>query len=293
VAQWSLATLPLGGMGGTVNLTVDGLSAIPGAAASFSPASIGTSGASIMTLNTSATTPAGTYPVTIIGNDGNITHTVAVSVVVPKTSVRLSTTSLTFSAQKDGTVSSPQNIIVTNTGRGSLSISPISMGGNFKETNTCGSSLKAGGSCTVSVSFAPKLVGAVAQHFSIKDSDPTSPQSVLLAGTGLAAPDVQVSPTTLGFSLHKVGTSTMKTTTLNNRGSGALTISKMTVTGADQEDFSQTNNCGGSLAAGSQCTVTVTFKPSAKSTRVATLSIYDDNVDNPNPQTVSLKGAGQ
>jgi Right handed beta helix region len=82
VATWNFATVPMGGMTGTVNLSLDGLSAIRGASASFSPNSISTSSGSVLTLHTSGTTPAGTYPLTIIGNSGNVTHTMTVSVTV-------------------------------------------------------------------------------------------------------------------------------------------------------------------------------------------------------------------
>jgi hypothetical protein len=35
-----------------------------------------------LTVSTSSSTPAGTYPVTMIANSGNLTHTVTVSLVV-------------------------------------------------------------------------------------------------------------------------------------------------------------------------------------------------------------------
>jgi hypothetical protein len=185
-ASFSLNTASVGGLTGTVNLTVDGLSAIPGATASFTPASITTSGASVLTVTTKSNTTPGTYPVTAIANTGNLTRTVTVSIVVPKTSVRLSSSSLTFAAQKVGTTSAPQKITVTNTGSTALSISTIAVGKNFGETNTCGIKLNAGASCTVSVTFSPVYIGTPTGTLSISDGDPTSPQTVSLSGTGLA-----------------------------------------------------------------------------------------------------------
>jgi hypothetical protein len=292
VATWNLAALPMGGMTGTVNLTLDGLSTIRGSSAAFNPPSISTSGASVLTLTTGPGTPAGTYPVTIVGNNGNVTHTITVSVAVPKTSVWLSSTSLSFPGQKVGTTSSPHTVTLTNTGRLPLAISQISAGGVFAETNTCGSLLAAGKTCTISVTFTPKAVGSVAQRLSIKDIDPTSPQVVTMNGTGLAAPDVHISPTSLGFGPHKLGTTTTKTVILNNQGGAALTITSVTISGAKSKDFSQTNNCGASLAAGNTCTVQVTFKPSATGTRAGILSIYDNDSDSNSPQTVGLAGLG-
>jgi hypothetical protein len=292
VATWNLATLPLGGMTGTVNLSLDGISGISGASASLNPPAIGTTGTSVLTVTAGTKTPAGTYPVTIIGSSGSVTHTVTVSVVIPKTSVRLSTTSLTFPAQSVGTTSPPQTITLTNTSALPLVMSGISSNPVFAQTNNCGLAVKAGATCTISVTFTPNSVGSTSQRMNINDGDPTTPQIVSLSGTGLAAPDVQITPTFLGFGLHKVGTSSTKTVTLNNQGSAALAISSMTITGAHYKDFSQTNNCGRSLAAGNTCTVNVSFKPSAAGTRSAILSISDNDNDSKSPQTVSLNGGG-
>jgi phospholipase C len=55
-------------------------------------------------------------------------------------------------------------------------------------------------------------------------------------------------------------------------------------------DFAQVNNCPGTLAAGAQCTITVSFTPSALGTRTGALKITD-NADN-SPQVVSLSGVG-
>ena len=82
VATWSLATISLGGMQGTINLTSD-VSAIPGATAKFKPASLGTSATSVLTLTVPIGTASGQYPVTVMGNLGSVTRTVTVSVVVP------------------------------------------------------------------------------------------------------------------------------------------------------------------------------------------------------------------
>lgn len=290
-ASYSLATMPLGGMTGTIDLSVDGLAAIPGVTASFNPPSVGTLGASELTLTTLATTPVGSYPVTIIANSGSVTHTITVSLIVPQTSVRLSTTSLAFGNQADGTTSSPQTVTLTNTGNTALAISNISAGYNFAQTNTCGASLPAGTNCTISVTFSPGQVQTYAESLLIKDADPTSPQMVTLSGVGLASPNVEVLPPSLAFGAHKVGTSTTETVTLDNKGSAALTIRQMTITGTSKTDFSQTNNCGSSLAASASCTIQVKFSPSAAGQDSATLTIYDNNSMG-TKQTVSLNGGG-
>jgi Domain of unknown function (DUF1929)/Glyoxal oxidase N-terminus/PKD domain len=68
------------GFSGTVSLSVSGLPA--GASASFSPASISTSGSSTLSVSTSSTTPPGSYPLTITATSGSLVHTASVTLVI-------------------------------------------------------------------------------------------------------------------------------------------------------------------------------------------------------------------
>jgi hypothetical protein len=83
-ALFSLMTMALGGKTGTVNLTTDGISSIPGGVhASFTSSAISMNGSSVLTLTTSSTTPAGNYPFTVIANSGDVTRTVTLELIVP------------------------------------------------------------------------------------------------------------------------------------------------------------------------------------------------------------------
>jgi hypothetical protein len=75
---YSVSVTPAAGFTGSVDLSSSGLPA--GAAASFSPNP--TTGASTMTVTTTASTAAGSYPVTITGTSGTLTHTTSVQLVV-------------------------------------------------------------------------------------------------------------------------------------------------------------------------------------------------------------------
>jgi hypothetical protein len=68
------------GFSGTVAFSVTGLPS--GTTASFSPASITTSGSTTLTVSTSAPTPGGTYTLTIRGTSGPLTHTFNVTLIV-------------------------------------------------------------------------------------------------------------------------------------------------------------------------------------------------------------------
>lgn len=112
------------------------------------------------------------------------------------TVVELSSTALTFGSQKVGTKSAPQNVQVTNTGSTTLVFKgpgfyPIYVTGpdynDFSETNTCGpqdSTLAPGASCAITVQFTPTKTGARSAQIWVEDTGGSSPQTVLLTGTG-------------------------------------------------------------------------------------------------------------
>ena len=105
---------------------------------------------------------------------------------------------------------------------------------------------------------------------------------------GLLGLNATVLPSTLSFGGQMVGTtSSTQMVTLTNPGQSSLTITAIAVSG----DFSETNNCGGSLAAGANCTITVTFKPTVGGTSTGTLSVSDNASGS--PQTVGLSGSGE
>ena len=89
------------------------------------------------------------------------------------------------------------------------------------------------------------------------------------------------------FGDQAVGTpSGAQPVTLNNAGGATLTITGVEITG----DYSQSSNCGASLAAGSACTINITFTPAVAGFRSGTLSITHNAADS--PSLVYLSGAG-
>jgi F5/8 type C domain/Abnormal spindle-like microcephaly-assoc'd, ASPM-SPD-2-Hydin len=92
--------------------------------------------------------------------------------------------SLSFGNQVVGSASAAQAVTVSNTGTATATLSSMSAAAPFAETNTCGSSLAAGASCTVSVTFTPTASGAASGNLSVASSAPGSPLTVGLSGTG-------------------------------------------------------------------------------------------------------------
>ena len=110
---------------------------------------------------------------------------------------------------------------------------------------------------------------------------------------------VTLAPTSLTFSSQTVGTtSAPQGVTVTNTGTGTVTFTGFTVTGANSADFgvplpnspAMCNPLQGTLAAGASCTINVLFTPTATGTRTATLNIADGAAGS--PQTVTLTGTG-
>ena len=111
------------------------------------------------------------------------------------------------------------------------------------------------------------------------------------SGSSITPPDPpppagqsSVSPASVTFSNTLVGTTASAwSVTYQNDGAAPLAITAISATG----DYSQSNNCGSSLAAGADCSINVTFTPSVSGARNGNLQIAGGS-----PQKVPLSGAG-
>jgi hypothetical protein len=100
-------------------------------------------------------------------------------------------------------------------------------------------------------------------------------------------PAAAVSPASLTFGSQALQSpSAALPVTLTNSGGAALSIASITTSG----DFSQANTCGSSLAAGANCTISVTFTPTQTGVRSGSLTITDSA--STSPQVVALSGTG-
>ena len=101
---------------------------------------------------------------------------------------------------------------------------------------------------------------------------PNTSQVIPFSLTAAAAPlALQFGPVAVGASS---GTQTL---TLTNNGTASLSSISLSFSGGNSGDFSQTTtpatNCGTPLTAGSSCTITITFTPTAAGVRTTALSV--------------------
>ncbi len=208
-------------------------------------------------------------------------------------SVLLSPASVQFGNRPLSSQSLPSVVTVTNGGTALLHISSIATTGanpaDFAQTNNCGSTVAISASCTVGVTFTPSATGTRNATLVITDDAPGAPQTAPLSGSGGMVPDVALSSVSLIFAGQTVGTrSSASSITVSNQGSDVLAISQIAIGGSNAGDFSETHDCGATLAAGSNCTISIVFSPARVGSRVGSISITD-NADG-SPHTIALSG---
>ncbi len=104
-------------------------------------------------------------------------------------------------------------------------------------------------------------------------------------------PAASVSAANVTFAHQSTGsTSTAQTITLTNSGTGTLNLTNISVGGPNASDFVQNNDCGTSVAAGGNCTVWLTFTPSATGPESATLNVAGTGLSS--TLVVALSGNG-
>jgi hypothetical protein len=105
-----------------------------------------------------------------------------------------------------------------------------------------------------------------------------------------SVPSMAVSPASISYGYQPVGTPATRTVTVTSNGTETLHVTGVAASGAAAGDFAVTaNGCTGSpLAPGSTCTFDVTFTPSAKGNRTATVTVSG----NATARTVAVSGVG-
>jgi fibronectin-binding autotransporter adhesin len=292
------------GSGGTVEFNVAGSSAYDVLSAT-GPATLAGS-AQLCLVKGFKPTVGSTFPVmTYASETGNFSTVNFGWTLTPGTTSATATyngapvtsfspSSLAFPSTLISTASSPLTLTLSNPGGAALSITSIKVTGtnasDFAITsNTCGSSVAAGGKCTLGVTFTPAALGPRSASIVVTDNACMSPQSIPLSGKGT---EITMSPSPVNFGDQVVGTtSAPMTVTVTNHGTTAVKVTSATITGTDKGDFAITNNgCTTINANGGTCTITLTFTPKASGSRTATLNLNDS--DKGSPQTDVLNGTG-
>jgi hypothetical protein len=135
-----------------------------------------------------APTAVGTFIDTATVTDlvSGLTTTIALSGQAGGPVVSFNPGSLTFAAQAVNTTATPQSVVLTNTGTVNLVVSSVSLTGvvnaNYTQINNCGT-VTPNGTCTISVTFAPKVTGSQGATLHVVSNAPGSPSTLGISGS--------------------------------------------------------------------------------------------------------------
>jgi hypothetical protein len=151
---------------------------------------------------TPTSTNARTAAVSIADNAPGSPHTVGLSGTGKPGQIQLTPSTVTFVGTLLGTTSTTQPVIIKNAGATPLTISAMTASGEFTvSSSTCGSTLAAGATCTVSVAFAPAAEGTRLGTLTVTTNAGAGTSA--LTGTGMI---VGLSPAAVDFGNQTVGT---------------------------------------------------------------------------------------
>ncbi|HVL90766.1 MAG TPA: choice-of-anchor D domain-containing protein, partial [Actinomycetota bacterium] len=245
---------------------------------------------------TPSTTGLRSASVTIPHNAGG-SSTVSLGGNGVQAAASLTPTSMSFGSATVGQQTGSQTATLTNTGTATLTLSTSFAGINpsdfLRVGGTCGSSLGAGGSCTILVAFKPTAPGSRSASLLVTSNAPGSPHAVALSGTGVAAPTLSLNRTTVAFGNVEQGfTSPPQSIIVTNTGGATLNIGTITISGAFASAFIKSSDTcsNAAVAPSTSCTIGVSFRPAALGGHNATLTIPSNAAGS--PHTVALSGLG-
>jgi hypothetical protein len=188
-----------------------------------------------------------------------------------------------------------RDLRVSNTGSGPLRITSVAVDAQattYRAEPAC-AVVKAGGTCTLHVTFTPAEATSLDGTLVIVSNDPETPRHrVTLSGTGVERPDLAVAPDTLDLGTVELGSAGSDSVTLTNRGGGVVEITSIEVRpGGPFRVEPRGCTVDTQLPGGASCVVDVAFTPTSAGDATATLVVGWDGTDV--PVEVALTGAGE
>ena len=165
--------------------------------------------------------------------------------------VSIAPATLAYVTRTVGVTSPVKAVTLTNIQNRPLQILSVTTTGDFAQTNNCGTSVPAGGHCTINVTFTPTASGPRTGALTVIDDATLNTSTVALSGIGTF---VRLAGTTLPFGSVPVGqTSIAKKLSVKNIGTVPVNFSTISITGKNAAEFVQSNTCQPGLAPGASC----------------------------------------
>jgi hypothetical protein len=190
----------------------------------FQPTAVGAASGNISIVSNAPTSPT---PVGLTGTGIAATHTLSISPA-----------SLNFGTVTTGTSSASQNVLITNTGNSSVTISQITLNGSSYSMTGGGApvTLSPSQNLTLTIQFSPTAAGILNGSISIVSNANGSPATVSLLGTGVAPVQHSVvlswnasTSTVSGYNVYRSTVSGSSYTKINSSLVAGLTYTDSTV----------------------------------------------------------------
>jgi hypothetical protein len=247
-------------------------------------------------------TGAASATVTVSSNAPDVT--IGLTGSGTKTALSRSPTVLQFGSRDiDDGPTATQSATFSNTGTEPVTVSGVTGAGTAPDQYermtgdpadcAAGRLLAPGDGCTVRVRFDPSSTGSKTATMIVASNAPSI--SITLIGTGIQT-ELTPGPAALDFGSRDVGgdPSAPLASGVTNTGSQAVTLTGVTLGGADAGQFARLADGGGDcaagtvLAAGQACTVRARFAPTATGDKAAAVTVASNAAD----VHVGLTGAG-
>ena len=170
-----------------------------------------------------------------------------------------------------------ESFVVRNHGKTALRNLEVELAGAnenvFSLDNQCGASLAPDQKCEIRVGFEPTSDGEKSAEVRITAGD-GAVRTRRVTGTGVPA-KYTASPKSLTFGKVANGTTSREqVVTITNTGEVNLPITATSLSGENEKQFAQSNDCPRELPVGKSCTSKVLFRPTWKGEHQATLTVW-------------------
>jgi hypothetical protein len=136
---------------------------------------------------------AGSGTLTVTSDAVNGPTTVALSgagVDTMSSTLTASLKAIGFPTTKVGATAEAHSVAISNTGTADAKVASIAVTGDFAQTNTCGTSITAGSTCTINVTFKPAASGVGEGTLTVTSDATGGPVTVPLSGAGVATDNI-------------------------------------------------------------------------------------------------------
>ncbi len=234
-----------------------------------------------ITVRFNSALPEGAKSATLDVTDGTLMASSTLSATtLSMGNITITPSTFDFGSSPVGTATGATTFTIDNPGGSPVSGITVAMAGAnaadfpINSDGCSGTTIAAGGSCTVAVVFNPTTAGARSAMLRVQGASGL-PATAALSGTGESPAVLSVTPTASNFGDVAVGgMSTNVVFTVTNTGTATSGVPSAALIGGGATHWNLVaNGCTAALTGGATCMITVRFEPTAAGPQTAQLEV--------------------